>query len=286
MTVADIRDSRPTSQTTPSVTGKEPEPQIPEGEATPTPSPEPTPEPASPAPSPTPEPSVAPEPTEPVAPADPSPASPEPAAPAATDPAQPDYKKKFRESSRESQVLLGSFAEMKRVLGEVTSADIPTDEDLAREYPEFDVLSDFEKNQLRRTVATDRKMNKLLVIVDGVSQEGEKVKAISDFIETRPELKGKEDDFLRFCLMPSHKGAPAATLLSAYLYEEGQTAPKPDEPPAPPAPAPAPRGLERGSPSGDTPTSTGPREYSDEELRRLRKQDPKKYHELIRKGQI
>lgn len=182
--------------------------------------------------------------------------------------------------------MLGSLAEMKRVLGEVTSADIPTDEELAKEYPEFDVLSDFERNQLRRSVIQDRKLNKVLVIVDGVTTEAAKVKTISDFIDTRPELAGKEQSFLEYCLKPSHRGAPAETLLNAFLFEESKTA-HTEEPPAPtPAPAQPPRGLERGTPSGDSPSSTGPRKYSDEELKDLRTRDPKKYHELIRKGQI
>lgn len=174
---------------------------------------------------------------------------------------------------------------MKRVLGEVTSADVPSDEELAREYPEFDALSDFERNQLRRSVIQDRKLNKVLVIVDGVTTEAEKVQTINAFIATHPELAGKEDLFLSFCLKPSHRGAPAETLLGAFLFENGKTRTE-GEPPATPAPAPAIRGLERGTPSGDTPSSTGPRKHSDEELRDLRTRDPKKYHEMIRKGQI
>lgn len=266
----DIRDLGRTSQTSPSETGIEPKPIIAlDGGAVVPPAPI---EPAPPATTPTPE-------------LTPDPVPPAPASHATT-PAAPDYRKKFGDSTRENQVLLGSLAEMKRVLGEVTSADIPTDEELAREYPEFDALSDFERNVLRKQSVQDRKLNKVLVIVDGVTTEAAKVQTISAFIDTRPELAGKEQSFLEFCLKPSHRGSPAETLLSAFLFED-RNAMTPGEPPAPtPVPAPAPRGLERGTPSGDAPSSIGPRKYSDEELRDLRTRDPKKYHEMIRKGQI
>lgn len=261
-------DIRHPSQTSPSETGTETEPVIvPEGGEPIEPTP---PSPVEPAPS-----TVEP-------PTPPAPVSPAPVVP----PAPVDYKKKFSESTRETQVLLGSFADMKRVLGEVTNADIPTDEELRRDYPEYDALSDFEQNQLRRSVIQDRKLNKVLVIVDGVSTEAEKVKTISEFIDTRSELEGKEQEFLRFCLMPSHKGAPAETLLSAFLFDSGKTS-APVEPAAPaPVTPPATRGLERGTPGGDATPSIGPRKHTDEELKDLRTRDPKKYHEMIRKGQI
>lgn len=269
MTVVDIRQTSP-SETPPAPQAPEQTPESPV-EVAPAPTHEAPPEPSEPAPE--------------QAPAEPAPAA-EPPPPSA--PVEPDYRKKFSESAREVQVLLGTFGEMKRVLGEVTNADIPTDEELAAKYPEFPMLSEFEQNTLRRQEITDRKLNKVFVIVDGATTEGERLRAINEFVSSRQELQGREQQFIEFCEKPSHKGAPAETLLSAFLYEESQGQP-PATPPAatPPAePVPPKRGLESGTPGGGTPPSTGPQPISDEELRHLRTTDPKRYNEMVRKGQV
>lgn len=196
---------------------------------------------------------------------------------------EPDYKKKFGESTRQNQIVASQFNELKKTLGDITKQEIPTDDEMARIVPDWEYLSDSEKNREKKFIVLERRQNHMLKTMHNIASETENASKLDKFIATVPQLKGKENEFYEFATKPKNKGATMEVLLNAFLYDVKET--KPVDTPKPPTEE-TPPSLERSTPSGGEKPSSGKKEYSDEELATLRTKDPKKYHELIRKGQI
>tara|TARA_B100000508_G_scaffold138892_1_gene135841 strand:+ start:562 stop:1407 length:846 start_codon:yes stop_codon:yes gene_type:complete len=251
------------------------------GEPTPPSNPEEPETPKSPESPETPEPETPAEPPKPEAPKEPT----EPTTP----PAEPDYKQKFAGSTRENQILTGNLKELQKQLGELTKEDIPTDDEMARMDPDWNVRSDYEKNLAIKIEASARMQRRIAQTVNGFVSKSEKVQELNQLVQSDPRLHGKENDFFAFVQKPKHQNTPLDVLVNAFLFDTNAV---PETPPAPapeePAPAPAtPPSLNRSTPSGGTPpVQKKEGEFSNEELKHLRTTDPKKYNEMIRKGQI
>ena len=193
----------------------------------------------------------------------------------------PDYRKKFGESTRRNQIVESQFRELQKTLGDITKQEIPSDEEMKIVDPDWEYRSDFEKTQAVKIVVLERRQNLILNSIGNITKETEEMETLGEFIDSVPELKGKEDEFIEFTRKPSNKGASMEVLLGAFLHSiQGSI-------PADPTPKPEdiPPALERATPTGgDAPKpKTG---YSDEELKELRTKNPKKYFALIRQGKI
>lgn len=193
----------------------------------------------------------------------------------------PDYKKKFGDSTRRNQIVESQFRELQKTLGDITKQEIPSDEEMKLTDPDWEYRNDFEKAQAIKLVVLERRQNLILNSIGSITRETEEMEKLGEFIDSVPQLKGKEEEFIEFTRKPSNKGASMEVLLSAFLFEVK------DETPADPTPKPEeiPPSLERATPTGgDAPKpKTG---YSDEELKELRTKNPKKYFKLIREGKI
>lgn len=193
----------------------------------------------------------------------------------------PDYRKKFGDSTRRNQIVESQFRELQKTLGDITKQEIPSDEEMKLTDPDWEYRNDFEKAQAIKLVVLERRQNLILNSIGSITKETEELEKLGEFIDSVPQLKGKEDEFVEFTRKPSNKGASMEVLLSAFLFEVK------DETPADPTPKPEdiPPSLERSTPTGgDAPKpKTG---YSDEELKELRTKNPKKYFKLIREGKI
>lgn len=196
-----------------------------------------------------------------------------------------DYKKKFGESTRRNQIVESQFKELQKTLGDITRQEVPTDEEMSASISDWEYLSDREKNAERKLVVLERRTNHVISTIGNIASETENASKLEQFVESEPRLEGKEEAFYDFVSKPANKGASMEVLLNAFLFEVK------DEsvvvPPVTPPTEEIPPSLERGNSSGNMPlTPTGKKEYSDEELQVLRTKDPRKYHELIRKGVI
>lgn len=260
--------------------GEQPNPANPETPESPTPEAPETPSPETPEVPPKPE-----APTEPQ----------EPQTPPAK-PTEPDYKEKFAHSTRENQILTGQLKELQRQLGDITKEDIPTDEEMLRMDPDWNLRSDFEKNLAIKVEAGNRMQRRIAQTVNGFVSKSEKIQSLNQLVQSDPRLHGKENEFFAFVEKPKHENVPLDILVNAFLFDAKVVAPTdPETPPAPaepetPAPTPttpAPPTLGRSTPSGGTPPAPSNNgEMSPEQLKELRTKDPKKYNEMIRTGQI
>lgn len=193
-----------------------------------------------------------------------------------------DYKKKFSESTKRNQVVEAQFHELEKVIGDLTRSEVPSDDEMAAQDPDWGVRSDYDKAQAKKLIVMERRQNALFLSLENGKKEGERVNALQESIANEPRLAGKESEFYDFATKPANQGAPLDVLIGAFLYDPDKDTVTP--PVTPPVPPPS---LERGNASGGMPPpETGKKVYTDEELTHLRTKDPKQYHDLIRKGII
>lgn len=198
---------------------------------------------------------------------------------------EPDYRKKFGESTRQNQILASQYAELQKVLGDITKEEVPTDDEMVALIgkEEWDYMSDREKNNERRLHVLEKREQKRTFEFNRLEAERETLNQLNTYIESEPRLKGKENEFYEFATKPSNKGASMEVLLQAFLFETTPIV-TPDPTPVVEETPPA---LERGNPSGNMPpVQTGKTEKTAEELKLLRTTDPRKYNDMVRKGQI
>lgn len=192
-----------------------------------------------------------------------------------------DYRKKFGESTRQNQILSSRFRDLEKVLGDITNQEIPTDEEMKKIVPEWEYLSEREKNDQVKMTILERRQNLILKTITDISKSATFADEVNTFIEANPELAGFETEFNEFILKPSNKGADMELLKDAFLHKKQ---PKP----ATPTKKKTPPSLNRGTSSGGTATKkpSAPGEKSPEELKSLRLGNHKAYMEGIRKGTI
>jgi len=192
-----------------------------------------------------------------------------------------DYKEKFSQSSREALILVGKLKETEALLGKLTSENIPTEAELAQTVPNYEYMTENEKYLVKRQIAVENDSRRITLNNERTRLNTEYAKQIDIMVVSDPRLKGKESEFRDFISKPSRQGVDGETLLSAFLFEAGNSAPVVTPPLTPRA------GLARGAGGGnsDNPplNASG---YSDEQIAHMRKYDQKKYLELVRTKKI
>ena len=87
-----------------------------------------------------------------------------------------------------------------------------------------------------------------------------------------PQLKDKQEEFKEFLVDPEHRGLKFEKVAKLFLLDHdmlGESTPR--------------KGLERPTGGSKTGTSTS---YSEEDVKRLRETQPRKYIEMLRKGTL
>lgn len=192
-----------------------------------------------------------------------------------------DYREKFSASTRENQILTSQINELKKQIGDITKEEIPTDEEMAAHLgsEEWELLSDRERNYERRLLIQERETRARKLQEKSQNKEAELKTAIANFIELEEneDIKGMDNEFLEFVKLPKNAGASFETLKDAFLFKKG----KEQKPPK----SKSPKSLLRGTGNGGLPPRKSG-EMTEEELKRLRTSDPKRYNEMIRTGKI
>ena len=180
----------------------------------------------------------------------------------------------------------GQKAELEKTLADITKQERPTDEEMRQAEPNWDYLSDFEKNQAIKTEILTRKQAKRDLEDAAKRKAEEDLEALEAYCFNEPKLKGKEEEFAKFATSKKNRGAPMEVLLNAFLFEVGgATPPAPAADPTPPQPE-TPPSLNRSTPTGGNPPVETPKGLSDEDIEHIRKTDHKRYNEMVRTGQI
>ena len=191
-----------------------------------------------------------------------------------------DYKEKHKHSTAEAQVLASQNRKMAEAMAEASQLPAPTDEDMIKEYPDWEDMTPFEQRTAKSQLHSERKF----ALIEKAGQEGKEIGEWSDKVDTflvdpanitaHPELEGKEEAFKTFAIKPSRRGGDFEDLVSAFLYTV-----KADKP--------VNKGkmFETGS-GGDEKPKPNDGKISITEARRLRITDYPKYLTFLRAGKI
>ena len=223
---------------------------------------------------------TAPESPEPEPEVEPTETTPETAEPEPEPEPEIDYKKKFAESTRENQILR---AKLKNQSASVADDGTPTAREMREKYPDWDDKYPEEQEELLRREKIERELYKTRAIVEKLEREREWEQEVDDFLEKAKildqyeDLRGKESEFKKFVHKPSHRGVSLDVLAKAFLFKPENVKPKSQKP------SQKKTALEKGSGGSKTPRKT---ELSPEEIRLIRKNDPKRYNLLVRQGKI
>lgn len=240
----------------------------------------------------------APAPVAPVAPpapaapaADPEPAvveppvvTPEPPAPVTPPalPVKPVVDQLYKDSSKQANILNQHNKVILNTIDDATNIPVPTDEEV-KEYVraqggDFDDLSDFEKNNVRQTVLNNKRFAKISTIATERKALDDWAIKIDEFtadehnLQKYTKLAGHERDFAIFCMQKENMGIDLNILAKSFLFDF-----KPDIKKKSLAMTPS-------SAGGAPPVADG---FMDaDEVKRLRTNEPRKYREMLRKGQI
>lgn len=193
----------------------------------------------------------------------------------------PDYKEKFVESTRESQVLASRNKKVFETLDKIEEIPEPTEDELKKEFLDWDVMSDFEKRIARNDIINGRKFQELGKMRKEFKDLDEWQGKVDVYIEdpntliANPGLEGKADEFKIFASKPSRRGVDFEDLVSAFLYslDSTKTTNKGSM-------------FEKGSGGSKEQMKPKSDKISIEEARTLRKTDYGKYTEYLRAGKI
>jgi len=199
-----------------------------------------------------------------------------------TEKPKPDYKKKFSDSSREAQIL---YAKNKRITEAIEKASVvaePTEDELKTEYPEWDMMSDFEKKMSKDSMMNRRKLDTISEVTKDFKDMDAWNKKVDDFLENvetvidNPGLDGKEEEFKIFATKETRRGVDFETLTSAFLFNVEENKP------------PKKKGKMFETGSGGTNEKPEPKSdiLSVEDGVKLKKTNYKKYMDLLKDGKI
>lgn len=170
------------------------------------------------------------EPEEPEAPEDPEP---EPKPEPENEAELKRTKEKLRASSREAQILYARNKQVQEAIEKASSLPDPTDEELQAEYPDWDVMSDFEKKMAKESMSNSRRMQAITEVNKQFKDLEAWQNQVDAFIDdpatitNNPALAGIEDDFREFATKPTRRGVDFDILISSFLYEYDKQPTKP-----------------------------------------------------------
>lgn len=189
-----------------------------------------------------------------------------------------DYKRKFAESTREVQILQAKLKQLEEKLDKVGRDEIPAEEELKKIYPDWDLLDDFSKQLAEKNLILEKRLGKIEAEEIQRKEEMKWEKELEEFLEKNkilenyPKLAGKEKEFRQFAKKPTHRGVSLDVLAKAFLFEIPEEMPLLKKEPV----------LEPGS-GGTKEVPSAKKKIDFEELRILRKENPKKWREIITK---
>ena len=199
-------------------------------------------------------------------------------------PPEPDYREKFKASSKEALVLHAKAEQTEKMNKAIESADTITEipEDvIKKEYPEWDEMTQTEQRLAKESYISNKRwaaVKEASPVGKDIEVWGEKVDGFITDPKTLvdiPELEGKQDDFKIFAMQKSRRNVDFDTLVAAFLYDATKNAqPKKG------------KMFEEGT-GGD---NEKPKPKSDkitlQQARTLRKENYPKYKELLQAGKI
>jgi len=189
--------------------------------------------------------------------------------------------KKLRASSREGQILYQRNKQITEAIEKASELPDPTEDELIKEFPEWEVMNDFEKKMARQSLTTTKRLNAITEVSKGFKELEAWEKSVDSFlsdptnIANNPALEGMEEDFKLFATKPTRRGVDMEILISSFLYQkDSEIAPKKRQM------------FETGTGGPSTPPEPKTDTISIDEARLLRNNNYSEYKRLLRAGKI
>jgi hypothetical protein len=204
--------------------------------------------------------------------------------PPATPPATQDvdWEKKFSASSREAQVQGFKLKAINEAYEEASKITDITEEELKKENPDWEDMTDTEKRLAKSILITAKKNDIVNSAINKFRDVDEWDGKISTFIEdpktliAHPELEGKAEEFKSFASKPTRRGVEFEDLVLAFSGEQAKNKPAPKKGEMFPT----------GSGGQKDPPKPKSEKLSPTESRALMQSDYKKWKELLLAGKI
>ena len=192
-----------------------------------------------------------------------------------------EKKQKLSASAKENQKIYAKNRVLNKALDEADELPEPTEEDLQKEFTDWDVMSDTERTFAKETVISRNWRGKIKEAKDQASKIekwNDEVEKYADDPQTlldNPELEGKQEDFVKFAQEETNNSVPYKILVSAFLHEYSSA--KKEN-----------KGAMFISGSGGPNDKLEPKsdKISLDESRKIRETDYNKYKELLMAGKI
>lgn len=227
----------------------------------------------------TPEPAPEPEPSEP-APSEPAP-EPEPQPEPQADPSKELFKKKSSASARENQKIYAKNRVLNKALADAEDVPEPTEDELVKEYPDWDIMSDVEKTLAKETIIS-RNWRK---VISEAKEQATKIEkwneSVIEFANDpqtlldNPDLEGKTDEFKTFATEEANNSVPFNILVAAFLHNNSANKTNNKG-----------RMFERGSGGPNDKPEPKKNTITLEEGRKLRETDYNRWKEMLKAGKI
>ncbi|MCR4324177.1 MAG: hypothetical protein NUV69_00610 [Candidatus Curtissbacteria bacterium] len=142
-----------------------------------------------------------------------------------------DEKKKSSASARENQKIYAKNRVINKALTDADEIPEPTEEELVKEFPDWDVMSDIEKTLAKETVVS-RSWRK---VISDAKAQATKIEKWNESVETfvddpktlidNPDLEGKTEEFKEFATKEENNSVPFKILTSAFLHDHSTNKP-------------------------------------------------------------
>jgi len=136
-----------------------------------------------------------------------------------------DYKKKFIASTREAQILSAKNKKVMEAFEKAEAIADPTDDDMTKEYPDWEDMGEFEKKIAKSNLVSTRRFSAISEIAKGFKDLEAWQNKVDEFIGDPknlvdyPELEGKQEEFKFFATKPTRSGVEFETLVSAFAHD-------------------------------------------------------------------
>ena len=195
-----------------------------------------------------------------------------------------NYREKFAASTAENQVLRLKTEKLEQAHEQAASLPEPTDEECLKEYgEEWEDLSDLHKRIVRENLHSRKKQDIVESVNKSVKLDKEFIDKANNFaidpdtVKQFPGLDGHQEEFIKFASKPTRRALDledVASIFVANLQLSGKLKESRKGPLFP-------RGRtnkQKAKPKGT--------QLSADALSILRKTNPRKYEQMIRKGKI
>lgn len=190
-------------------------------------------------------------------------------------------EKKLSASARENQKIYAKNRVINKALADAEDVAEPTDDDLVKEYPDWDLMSDIEKTLAKETIIS-RNWRK---VISEAKEQATKIEKWNESVESfiddpktlvdNPGLDGKADEFKEFAATETNNSVPFNILVSAFLFEHSTNKPNNKG-----------RMFEKGAGGSNEKPTPKDGTISLDDARKLRETDYGKYKEYLIAGKI